>query len=596
MRRSRLLSLLGVSSTVAAAAVAIPFLASSAPAGYDWPDLVSSVPTITPSTVYLEQNNFGQGTRLLLRFDGFIDNVGDGPVDFQGNPSAHNVRQYVRPDGGGALVPAPGVAAATSADPFSAQCKQTFPTSVSPTLSPCITFDSTDSHNHWHLVDAARYTLVDQAGNVAAPGSKVGFCLYDISTAANPPAVEDNFYGTTPDTDTFCEQYNPNAQSIREGISVGRRDVYHAGLAYQWVDVSNTRPGVYRLGSEVDPSNRIVEKNETNNAPAYINNVIVPGWVAKPAAAGTGLGQSVAVTLPAPDRFGNANFPAPANADLRFVITGLPSKGTLRNGAANLVVGSVIDPPGSNTSHSITYVPNANSTGGVDTFTYAAIDNASAFPTSPTSATASVTVGSAQPVAVAVSGNPASMVVGTSVQLTGTVSNAAPGVTWSVNGVAGGNAAVGTVSATGLYTAPAAVPAGGSVTVRATSTALAAAFGEATIGITAAPPRVPAPTPFTPPGTTAGSGKVRIAVPGVARFGRRVAVKVVPRHAGRLGITIFRGRTVLGRCTVRRTVPGRSVVCNVRLRKGTPRIAVRVVAVLSTSKGTARAVATRKRL
>ena len=44
------------------------------------------------------------------------------------------------------------------------------------------------------------------------------------------------------------------------------------------------------------------------------------------------------------------------------------------------------------------------------------------------------------------------------------------GVTWSVNGVAGGNSTYGTITTKGLYTAPAAVPAQNVVTVKATST------------------------------------------------------------------------------------------------------------------------------
>jgi hypothetical protein len=43
------------------------------------------------------------------------------------------------------------------------------------------------------------------------------------------------------------------------------------------------------------------------------------------------------------------------------------------------------------------------------------------------------------------------------------------GLSWSVNGVPGGNAAVGTIDATGLYTAPATVPSPNAVKVTATS-------------------------------------------------------------------------------------------------------------------------------
>ena len=50
-------------------------------------------------------------------------------------------------------------------------------------------------------------------------------------------------------------------------------------------------------------------------------------------------------------------------------------------------------------------------------------------------------------------------------------------VTWKVDGVTGGNAAVGTISAAGLYTAPASVPAGSTVTVTAQVTGGESASG-----------------------------------------------------------------------------------------------------------------------
>ena len=49
--------------------------------------------------------------------------------------------------------------------------------------------------------------------------------------------------------------------------------------------------------------------------------------------------------------------------------------------------------------------------------------------------------------------------VRTSVQLTAKAMGLSPNtVTWAVNGILGGNATVGTISQTGLYQAPAAVP------------------------------------------------------------------------------------------------------------------------------------------
>ena len=103
------------------------------------------------------------------------------------------------------------------------------------------------------------------------------------------------------------------------------------------------------------------------------------------------------------------------------------------------------------------------------------------------SATASVTVGAPLP-AVAVSVSPASASVNAagSVQFSaGVTGSANTGVSWSVNGVTGGNASVGTISATGLYTAPASLASSIGVTVRATSVANGAAYAQASVAVSA---------------------------------------------------------------------------------------------------------------
>jgi uncharacterized protein (DUF1800 family) len=75
-----------------------------------------------------------------------------------------------------------------------------------------------------------------------------------------------------------------------------------------------------------------------------------------------------------------------------------------------------------------------------------------------------------------------SLLAGATQQFQATVSgNADQSVTWTVNNTAGGDATVGTIDASGLYTAPAAVPAGGSVTVAAISAVNPAARGMAIV-------------------------------------------------------------------------------------------------------------------
>ncbi|HWH15146.1 MAG TPA: lysyl oxidase family protein, partial [Miltoncostaeaceae bacterium] len=481
MRRSRLLPLLGLPAA-AAAVVAVAPLASTAPSDYQLPDLRSAAPT--GLVIVNGSSSEGQAGNLLLRFNGFIDNYGDGPAHFQGNPQllgANGVRQWARK--GGTLQPITEMAMPTSRDPNSAECTQAFDPNASATKNVCVTYDNTDSHNHWHLVQAARYTLEDPAGNLVAPGAKVGFCMYDIDAAPGATNVAPSYYGFAAGTDNFCQQRAPGATSLIEGTSEGRRDVYHAGLAYQWVDVSDTRPGNYRLGNQVDPNNRILEKvGFENNAPAYAN-VTIPGFVAQPTSASTPVGTPVAVPL------GAQTFGGLAQSRRRFRIVSAPSRGSL-----SVAVGQVIS------GSSVTYTPAPGSGSGVDAFTYVALDTQSSFPRNPPAATASVTVGTGQPAAVSVSGNPPSLIVGLTANLTASVANADGGVTWSVDGVPGGNAAVGTIMPQGAYTAPAAVPAGGSVTITATSVSAPGASASVTIGIVPAPVAKPQPMPTVPTG------------------------------------------------------------------------------------------------
>ncbi len=81
-----------------------------------------------------------------------------------------------------------------------------------------------------------------------------------------------------------------------------------------------------------------------------------------------------------------------------------------------------------------------------------------------------------------------SIVVNGAVQFTATVQNSTVGVLWQVNSVSGGNSTVGTVSASGLYVAPAAVPNPALVTVAALLQSDSTIAGSAALTITLPPP------------------------------------------------------------------------------------------------------------
>lgn len=101
------------------------------------------------------------------------------------------------------------------------------------------------------------------------------------------------------------------------------------------------------------------------------------------------------------------------------------------------------------------------------------------------SATAMVTIDSG--ISVQVAPSPASVGTGESFPFVATVNGTSnTAVNWLVNDVAGGNATVGTISSTGLYTAPSTPPSPATVTVRATSQADSSRSGTASVTVVAA--------------------------------------------------------------------------------------------------------------
>ncbi len=93
------------------------------------------------------------------------------------------------------------------------------------------------------------------------------------------------------------------------------------------------------------------------------------------------------------------------------------------------------------------------------------------------------------PVTVSISPTTATVLTGQSRQLTATVIGTAnSGINWLVNGVEGGNSTTGTISSTGIYTAPPLEPSVPSVTITAKSSYNPASSAEATVTLIAAAP------------------------------------------------------------------------------------------------------------
>ncbi|HUI60426.1 MAG TPA: S8 family serine peptidase, partial [Steroidobacteraceae bacterium] len=106
----------------------------------------------------------------------------------------------------------------------------------------------------------------------------------------------------------------------------------------------------------------------------------------------------------------------------------------------------------------------------------------------PSSAAATTCNTTTPPVLLAVCPTTSSVLTGGTQAFTATVANTTDvSVTWQVNGVAGGNATLGTVSTSGVYTAPASVPSPATVTVQAVSQADQTVMSSTSVTITAPP-------------------------------------------------------------------------------------------------------------
>ena len=440
----RAVGLLGVVAVLSA-----PLASPASAATVLLPDLISDQPD--PSGP-VEVNTYTGTPRLILRFDGYVTNVGDGPLEVSGNPQILDpaddagVRQRaIDSDGNWSAVGA-----------------------------PLVQYETADGHNHFHLMEVGRYSLWNEAKTAeVAPGQKVGFCLYDIGHAE-----PEDWTGPHPDrlysgeVTQFCDSEKPDTTDLVMGVSAGWRDLYGAYLTFQWIDVSDTAPGIYYLANEADPWDRIVESDETNNQVGFAEkSSLIPGYNARPVGPVATDGDSVEVEL-VTEAFGS-----PGNRGFRIVTP--PARGTV-----DVATGVAFS------SASVTYTPEPGFA-GIDSFEYVAFDEASDYPLNPTRASASLRIGDPDAASVDISGAPASVVVGTSADLEAAVANAPDVVTWSVDGVPGGNATVGRIDGDGLYRAPAAVPAAGSVVIRAALEADPSVYDEIVLDIRALPNNAP---------------------------------------------------------------------------------------------------------
>lgn len=506
--------------------------AAGATAAPVYPNLVADTPGAAAAPSVYDD---GTGPRLLMRFSGYVHNAGPGALEIRGTgrsgATMTTVRQRVYDSTSGFID--------WANNPL-----------------PRVLYETDDDHNHWHLKNIARYSLWNSAGTAeVAPAQKVGFCLVDLERIeTNGPA--NPRYSVS--GNNFCGQGEPTTSSVVMGVSAGWRDVYNRSLAFQWVDVSDVAPGSYRLRSEIDPDGVIAETNETNPPALAAGAALVPGFratnVEAPAARGPRQVQLEAANVGGLTR------------EPQFKIVTAPQHGSLDQPVGQWFAGG-----------SVRYTPESGPSTS-DSFTFAARDPGSSYPRNPPAAVAALPGGGDTVVTIA--GAPASLATGASVQLSAVVENGLPEVTWSVDGTVGGGAALGTVSAGGLYRAPDTVPPGGQVRVSAESAS--GGSGEAVIRILPAAPPRPAPDvppPFPGPGSDVpGSipdkkkGSNPLSPLRLARHGKRLLVTLRSAKAGLVVVRANKDGRRIGQCRARVTARQR-MTCAIRLDRLQPRVA-----------------------
>lgn len=531
------LAMAGIAAAFACALSATPAIAQVTER---LPDLVADQPRNLTLQTFAQPD----GNHYLLRFDGYVHNQGQGALEVRGDTRVDTeytnvVQRVFRSDG-------------------------SFFDDSSRDLT--MFFEDADGHNHWHVKNAARYSLWNAAktGEVA-PAMKVGFCMEDTERReTNGPSTR---VYTTTGSNNFCGQNEPTRASLFEGVSAGWRDVYNAALTFQWVDVSDVSPGTYWVRADVDPDDIVRESNEVNPGAYYGSSSTVawtiPGYAANPVAAGT-ISASGPTTIP----LSTTSFGTGLGTRTFRIITP-PQHGTLN-----------VDSGPTFTSTSVVYTPRPGWV-GPDRFTYTVRNSSSSFPRYPTPAAVSLNVGGVFP-SVAISGAPPSLFTGTSARLFAAVTAEDPYVNWTVNGVEGGDSQVGTVDSFGLYVAPASPPPSGQVTIRATTAS--GAFDEVTILIVDPPAPQPAPSVTAASDASVETARTRSSSARGRSFrairlttmGGAVLVTTRSKLTGVARVRVRDGERQVGRCLVRAT-KHRSLTCRALLPPYTSPANVQVV-------------------
>ena len=119
-------------------------------------------------------------------------------------------------------------------------------------------FEFSPCHGHYHFTGYASYELLSTNDSVVVTGRKQAFCLEDFAR-----------YSSTAGPAKFTCDY--------QGISAGWQDIFGSYLDCQWLDITGVLPGDYFLRVTINPEQRLIESNYSNNTATAAVRIVPKG-------------------------------------------------------------------------------------------------------------------------------------------------------------------------------------------------------------------------------------------------------------------------------------------------------------------------------
>jgi hypothetical protein len=133
-------------------------------------------------------------------------------------------------------------------------------------------YDDRRGHQHWHFLQFAKYSLLDETMTEILISKKEAFCLAPTDAIDMTLPNAEWAPGYT-GLNTACG--GPGALWVREILPLGWGDTYFQGLPGQSFDITDMPNGTYYIRVEANPLRSLHEQDTTNNA--EVRQIILKG-------------------------------------------------------------------------------------------------------------------------------------------------------------------------------------------------------------------------------------------------------------------------------------------------------------------------------